>query len=230
MKQKEQQMQREQNVIKFSLFFLLFIISTSIFSQKFIEGKYIIKDGIGDFATICIFNKNGIFKEEAFGHLGVESYGKGHYYIKKDSLILNYDLTDLKTNDYHKYKYFANQKDSIKIRVSIRDMNNKPLSNISILNFKNKIDYKSNSNGIIQFSLRKEKKKIELHIVNDALGYDFFIWTDKNYEIEVFLRQGNYAIPYKNQISKYKILKLTKEELKLRTQDNKTVTLKKIKN
>lgn len=200
------------------LFFLC--VSSIVFSQVKIEGEYYYVDGTGEYFNNYKFFKNGIFSYKDGSDLGVSNYGRGRYLIKNDSLTLNYDLTELKTNDYHTYKKYINNKDFIKVKITIRNMTKKPLPDVSISNFSNKIEYKTNKKGVVEFVIKKERKKLDLYIVNNALGYDFNIWGNKNYEIDVFLRQDNYATAYKNQIIKYKILKLTKEEIKLKAKNS----------
>ena len=74
------------------------IFCSAVFSQSVLNGRYIKCYGAVDNGE-CLFytfNKNGIFETDTEGELGKVSYGKGHYTIKNDSLILNYDLTELK--------------------------------------------------------------------------------------------------------------------------------------
>jgi hypothetical protein len=227
MKQQENQVQKEKNVIHKLLFVIILLHSTFNFSQSKIEGKYYSVDGTGDFFNNYTFKKD-IFYIESGGHLGVSEYGKGHFYIKKDSLFLNNDLSELKTNDYHKHKFYLNNKDSVKVKIIIRDTKNKPLSNIRILGDKNNIETKTNKLGIIEFSLKKKREKVELYVINNSLGYYFNIWTNRNYEIDVFLRNDNYAVPFKNQIIGYKILEITKNSIKLQ-KGKHTILLKKKK-
>jgi hypothetical protein len=220
----------DSNQLVLILFFTLY--SAFSFSQNIIEGTYYednnpsyVVEG-GEY-TYYIFYKNGTFKRNTSGELGEIDYAKGHYYIKKDSLIFDYDLTELKINDYHTYKYYANNKDSINVKITIRDINNKSLSDISILSLQNKIEGVSDENGIVEFTLKKRKKKIEFDIAHSFLGYNFNIWLDKSYDIDVFLRNDNYATPIKNQINGYKILGITKDGIRLRNEKYTTVLKKK---
>lgn len=222
MKLQESQMQKEKNAPHKLLIVVILFYSTLTFSQNKIEGKYIVDDnpsyivhsGAGVFTTYEFYSNGTFFKEDS-GELGIETYAEGHYFIKNDSITLDYDLTKLKTNDYHNYKYYSNNKDSLKVKITIRDMNNKPLPDIAVLNFQNKIEEASDENGVIEFSLKKEKKKIALRVANESLGYYINIWLNRNYDINVFLRQDNYPTAFKNQVVKYKILTLSKEVMKL---------------
>lgn len=219
-------MQRGKSVKQSLIVIMLLFFTCLIYSQKKIQGVYWVDYELKDFGKSFTFQQNGIFKTESSGHLGVTDYAKGHYFIKNDSLILNYNLTELKTNDYHTYKYYANNKDTFKVKITIRDMNSSPLNDIAVLSLQNKIDKTSDKNGIIEFSLKKRKEKIKIFVANDNLGYYFSIWANKNYEIDVFLRQDNYATAFKGDVFKYKIIKLAKEEIKLKTQ-NSVLVLKK---
>jgi hypothetical protein len=220
-------MQKGKNA-SYSLIVLLFIIHiTPCSSQTKIEGEYYNKPYM-DFYNTTVFYKTGIFEDKNYQEGHLISYSKGHYFIKNDSLVLNYDLTELKTNDYHTYKYYVNDKDSIKVRMIIQDMNNKPLPNTWVTIFSNKTEKKSDKNGRIEFFLKKEKKEIEFYVTNSGLGYSFSIWKHKNHEIDIFLNKYDIPTPYKNQINKYKILKLSKEEIKLKTK-NSFLLLKKVK-
>ncbi len=224
MNQKENQMQKEKNVLRKTLIIITLLCSTFNFSQGKIEGEYYSTDETGDYFSNYTF-KNGTFYTESRGHLGVVNYGSGHYFIKNDSLILNYHLTELQTNDYHKYKYFENNKDSIKVKITIRDTNNNPLSNIAVINPANKINEVSNKKGVLKFSLKKKKGKLELHVVNNNLGYYISFLTNRSYEIDVFLRQDNYATAFKNQIVRYKILEISRNSITLQKEKH-TIMLK----
>jgi hypothetical protein len=52
-------------------------------------------------------------------------------------------------------------------------------------------------------------------------SYSLFINSENNYEIEIFLKEEfSSPIAFKGAIVKYKILKLTKEEIKLKTENS----------
>ena len=213
-------MQKAQNVQKTQIRILIIVLICYVnygYSQKKIEGIFSRCNGVIDNGECQKFQfyKNGIFKRNTTGEIGEIDYAKGHYYIKNDSLILEYDLSELKTDDYHKSKFYFNGKDSVKIKIITRNTKNKPLSNIKVLSLKNNIETKSNENGVIEFSLEKKREKIELDVINNSLGYYINIWANRNYEIDVFLRNDNYAVPFKNQTIGYKILEITKNSIKL---------------
>ncbi|MBQ0907656.1 hypothetical protein KBJ98_02945 [Flavobacterium sp. F-328] len=56
-------------------------------------------------------NANGTFEYHSGACLGDDEFGKGHYQIKKDSLFLNYDLTELEYKSYYKSKEYFNADD-----------------------------------------------------------------------------------------------------------------------
>jgi len=61
-------------------------------------------------------------------------------------------------------------------------------------------------------------------------NYSFYINTEFNYETEVFIREKlNNPIALKEDIIKYKIMTLSKNEIKLKKIRNKVIILKKRK-
>ena len=105
-----------QNANKKLPLLLLFFISAYAFTfaQRKIEGKYYIKEKemhIECCATdTYTFYNNGIFDYAEEGELGIVHYGKGHYTLTKDSLVLNYDLTEVKYPGYYIAKPYTNYK------------------------------------------------------------------------------------------------------------------------
>ena len=208
-------MQKVKNVIKI----ISILFPLVLFSQKKIEGKYYIynENHFHGISTNITFFKNGTFLYNQSQDFGNIDYGKGHYQIKNDSLILNYDLTELKINDYHKYKYYQNNKDSVEIKINVHDLNDEIIPKHPILILSEKIDFESNKNGQIRFKLKKEKKKIEVSVPNALFGYQIKIWKNRNYEIDVFLNMINSGTAIKNQIVRYKILEQTDDFIKLKS-------------
>lgn len=96
-------MLKVKNVVSILAKVTFFFYSLSIYSQRDIEGIFSVDYGIKDFVTRYHFFDNNIFYMESAGDLGLTEYGKGHYLVKNDSLILNFDLTELKENGYHKH-------------------------------------------------------------------------------------------------------------------------------
>ena len=93
-------MQKVQNVNRILFLFFLLGISNSIFSQKTLEGRFVGNTNWYQFHTDNTFDYADV------GELGTERYGKGHYTLSKDSLILKYDLTEAKCPGYHIIKTY----------------------------------------------------------------------------------------------------------------------------
>ena len=219
-------MQKELNVI--NLILIVFLLNTlNISAQNKINGTYSKTDGTGYFFENYIFLDSNIFSYEKGGDLGINYYGKGHYLINKDSLILNFDLTELIFSDYHRYKSYKNNNDYITVKVNLYDLNNTPIKNQRLSIISENIYFDSDVNGQLKFKLNKEKKLIKLSISNNFLGYDIEIWADRNYEIDAFLNIKNSAISIKNQIMKYKIVEITSNFITLKDHDNINKILKK---
>ncbi|AMC11421.1 hypothetical protein Lupro_09165 [Lutibacter profundi] len=217
-------MQKVKSVIKKSLFILI-ILSNSliVFSQDKIKGKYSVVDETGYFFTNYYFSEKGTFIYSSGGDLGVSNYGKGHYFIKKDSLFLNYDLTELKENSYHRTKEYYNSKDSIQIKLNIYNFSKKPLHKIQVWSFPNYKSEELDTNGVALFKFKKEKRKDKLEIHLDGEYYAKHVINlnyNINYEIDVFMsKTDNYGFghskAYKNDVKKYKIIEFNKESIKL---------------
>ena len=164
-------MQKGQSVIKLFII-LLFFSNINVFSQERIKGKYFMVDGTGSHYINYSFNKNNTFEYEDGGHLGATNYGKGHYIIKKDSLVLNYDLTELKEESYFKFKKYYDFKDSIDIKINVFNFNKKLQNNIAVYCYPNTkssktlISKRTDEKGkaILKVKKSKTKEKIELHV------------------------------------------------------------------
>jgi hypothetical protein len=205
-------------VISWGVIILITVVSFNGYSQTKIKGIFLVEYKLNDFGRSFSFDKNGVFKTESSGHLGVESYGKGHYLIRNDSLFLNYDLTELKEDSYHKYKLYRNLQDSILVKVSVSSFKKKPLSGILVANVKDRSGAKTDENGIVFLKFKKQKGQKKIAISALCCGnYSLFINSAFNYEIDVFLKQNKNGTAIKNQIVKYKILKHSKEEIRLQT-------------
>lgn len=209
-------MQKELRVIKV-LFFVFLMCIFNAFGQKNIIGEYSFVDGTGYFFENYSFDESGLFDHEKGGDLGISSFGKGHYQIKNDSLILSYDLTELKTNDYHKLKYYLNNKDSIKVAINIYDLDKRPVYGTAVSIFSEKVLKRSNKDGVVEFYLKKEKKQQKFNVSNIGFGYNFSIWKNRNSEIDVYLNLKNFGTAIKNQVIKYQIIEHSKEYIKLKS-------------
>ncbi|PNW27128.1 hypothetical protein [Formosa algae] len=180
-----------------------------------------------------IFQENGVFDYHSGADLGDSEFSKGHYTIKNDSLILNYDLAELKEESYFKAKKYYNYKDSIQVKLNIYDFNKQPLYNVTVCcpypKFKCN---ESNENGIVILKFKKEKRKDKLEILIDGeflAKQIIYLDFDSNYNINVFMNKSviqgfGHPKAIKDQIKKYKIIKISKAEIKLKTKNNKIIT------
>ncbi len=224
-------MQKALNVIKVQLLIIIILSSVSKSqAQQKINGKYSKIDLTGDFYTYYLFDDNGIFYYESGGDLGMDTYGKGHYFIKNDSLILNYDLTELKENGHHRYKTYINSNDSVQIKINTFDLDRKILSGVSVIgDVEKEYGVLSNKNGVVYLKFKKEKEKKRITISDLCCGnYSFTINSKLNYEVDIFLRKKfNTSEAIKYEIKKYKIIEFTENHIKLKNDNNGTITLNK---
>ncbi|MDO4782281.1 MAG: hypothetical protein Q4A09_03570 [Capnocytophaga felis] len=165
---------------------------------------------------------------------GVSQYGKGYYALTKDSLILNYNLTEIKYAGYHILKPYLNLKDSIQVDVIVYDIDKNVLPNTQVFIPKG-IWAKTltDNKGKAQLKIKKEDAFNDLVIINNNVNAMFFI-RDINlsfcYEIEVFLTKdfSEMTMGIKNTIQKYKILKNKKDYLELQQPNGTILKLKKV--
>lgn len=225
-------MQKEKNVSKvFFTLVCLLCCSYHIHAQQQLLGIYYVEYRFNDFSTKYTFNEDGIFSTEHSGDLGIESYGKGHYFIKKDSLILDYNLTPLKTNSYHTQKYYENTNDSIVVHLNILDMKRNPIQKVQVAENSSDKVKKSDIKGTVSFTFLKSRKKVQLHVADFRYGvYYFDIWTHLSHDIDVFLKKDpNNATPRKGGIQKFKIIEHTEELIKLKNKNDNILIWKKKK-
>jgi len=216
-------MHKEQNVIKILLTVVVFYLSSNLYCQKKIIGKYSSLMGYQEYYNYFDFNKNGVFEYHSGADLGDDEFGKGHYQIKNDSLILNYDLTELKEESYFKAKKYYNSKDSIKVNLNIYSSNKEPLYKIIVYSFPNYQSTESDKQGTAHLKLKKGsyKEKVALHI--DGVFWAkqiIYLDSDTNYNLDVFMNKSviqgfGHPKALKNQIIKYKIVEFNKDFIKL---------------
>ena len=225
------QMQKVQSVISI----IILSLNINCFSQSSVEGTYTSKYNSATYH----FNTKNIFEIKFFEatHGLLKGYAKGHYYlITKDSLILNYDLTKLKEESYFKAKKYYNYNDSITINLTVYDFNKNPIQNVTVYTYPNNVLTTTNKNGKTTLKLKKEKLKngITLDLDGEFLAAQTInIDYDANYIINAYMSKSKMASfghlkAYKNQTIGYKILKLSKNEIKLKTK-NSFLHLKKAK-
>lgn len=204
------------------------MVSQLIYSQSTLNGKYSNLMPYQEHYNYFEFSDNGTFEYHVGADLGDDEFGKGHYQIKNDSLILNYDLTELKTKSFHKFKTYVNDSDSIKLYVRVFSHSEKVRSNVSVFNLKNRYGEATDKNGLARLAFKKQAGNKTIEVSDLCCGsHSFEIDTKLNYEIEVYLAEGlNKPKAIKDQIEKYEILKLNKNELKLKIGEQ-TVLFKK---
>lgn len=187
---------------------VIVISCNSLFAQKEIKGTYIKKEN--NFFSSYTFFQDKTFEYFSGGDLGAEFFGKGHYKITNDTLILNYDLTTLRDKSYHKSKEYYNNNDSIAVKINVYDFNLKPLTNsIQAWSYPLYKETEVDKLGELFFKFKKEKEKITIHLVGEEIEqYVIYLLTDKNYEIDVFMKKialHNYPKLIKDQITKIPI-------------------------
>lgn len=228
-------MPKEPNVKCIITILVVFYFSNFSFSQENkIEGIYCASYKLKNFSTCYDFKEN-IFEYKHSGHTSLIRYGKGEYEIQNDTVILNYNLTEIKDNSYHSSKKYYNNKNYIEIRLRFFNLKNKPLKNITAWSKNNK-EYKSvNNEGLIIFNFRKEQNSkdfIEINITgdNDNYFYRFHVNKKENQEINVYLSNqlSFFDSPkaVKHQILKYKIIKEGKKIIQLKGKGQPTLYLK----
>jgi len=229
-------MLKERNVINKILLILILIYSNNLcFSQSKIIGNYYqdnnplyVVDG-GE-TTVYSFYKNGVFERNTLGELGKVDYGKGHYFIRNDSLILNYDLTELKKESYHKSFLWKNKNNFIKINISVKNFENKPISYCNMGFYKDMYGIEANKKGAGVLSLEKKNKKTEINI--SFIGYkpyNLLINQSYNYKIEIFLERSGNGTPIINQIDTLKIIDFKNNSFKTKDKKGNITLWKKYK-
>lgn len=227
-------MQKEQNVNN-KLFFLLLIFPFLLLGQNIKEGEYYVKnwDLLNEHWANFSFHQNNIFEYANGSDIGISKYGKGHYTLTKDSLFLNFDLTEIKYDGYHIIKPYINDKDSVTIDVITYDLKkNKPLPNTQVFIPKAKfITTFTDTNGKARLVVPKGEN-VWLEIINDdtlQAIYDIELSLHQNYEIEIFLNNKVWGKFIKNDIWKYKIKKLKKDYIELQSKNGSLLKLEKAK-
>lgn len=205
----------------FYIFICLF--SAQLYCQKKIVGRYNHLAESQEHYDYFTFYNNNVFDYNKGASLGDDIYGKGRYIIRNDSLILNYNLTELKKRSYHRFKNYVNSSSSINVQLRVFDLNNNPLSGVNIVgDLKTKYGVITNNDGqaSLQFERKNDFKKITVSNLC-CLNYAFDINTDKNYVIDVFLSNEFYLSKAIRDNVEHLIIKHNPDSLILR-QNNKT--------
>ncbi|MFJ1263002.1 hypothetical protein ACILDS_09955 [Capnocytophaga canis] len=224
----------KQKVVNASkiLFFTFLGIHFYVLPQETIEGVFYVTEAEGEFGYMYKFSKNGTFEYTYSGDVAVINYGKGHYSFVKDSLILNFDLTELTESTYHKYTFYENYKDSIEIKFRIITVDNGIAKELNVGSSTDRVGLiLGNSNsGAIKLKRENNYKKIFFSSI-EYNRYDVQIYGAYNYNIDVYLKKTSTygeAIPIKFVTKKYKILKNKKDYLELQPPNGTILKLKKV--
>ncbi|WP_128759409.1 hypothetical protein [Leeuwenhoekiella marinoflava] len=215
-------MQKEPSVIKSILMSLVVIcFCQQLHCQNVLEGIYSSLAPNQEAYNYFEFSKNGTFEYHSGASLGDDVYGKGHYLIKNDSLILDYDLTELQVNTFHKYKTYYNSLDSIKVKVTVFDQRKRKLFNVSVFDPKGKRGTLTNDEGNAVLNFEKEEGYQTIIVSNVCCGnYSLNINTQLNYEITVYLPEEPITpTTIKYETTKYEILEQNNNQVKLKDGD-----------
>ncbi|MFS4416142.1 hypothetical protein [Maribacter sp. 2307ULW6-5] len=186
----EVKMRMERSAINIYLVLFLFFASKS-FCQHKIQGTYStpIIFGYEQF----VFKENGVFEYRAGADLGDSQYGKGHYELSKDSLILRYDLTKLPQESYFRAKKYYNSKDSVEVCLHIYSFDKEPLYNITVYSSPGNQSTESNEQGAATLKFPKGAKKdmVEIDIDGEFWAKQtLYLNADANYLIDVFMNKS----------------------------------------
>ncbi|RXG24616.1 hypothetical protein DSM00_406 [Leeuwenhoekiella aequorea] len=196
-------------------------ICQQIHCQNILEGIYSSLAPNQEAYNYFKFSKNGTFEYHSGASLGDDLYGKGHYLIKNDSLILDYDLTELQGNTFHKYKTYNNTLHSIEVKITVLDQKERKLSNVSVFDPEGNYGTLTNEEGNAVLNFEKDKGYQTITVSNVCSGnYSLNINTQLNYEITIYLPEAP-IIPtaIKYEIIKYQILEQDNNQLKLKDGD-----------
>lgn len=214
MSKKAIQIQKGLNVNKLIILLLILFNTSLCFSQKNISGTYSIEYKLKYFNSNYTFYENGIFESKSSGDVGISNYGKGHYLIKKDSLFLNYDLTELEADSYHKVKHYKNSDTQIKIELKLFDLYKNQVEEVEVLNDVINTRERPDKEGKIIYYFPNKRGWVTFRVLNYWFGaYEFTLNTNLNSEVEVYLRRSQ-GVGIKNSIYKYKILEFNEDHIK----------------
>lgn len=217
---------------------LLFSFSTLLGQQK-LEGTYTGSTLIG--RETLIFFKDRTFIDRN------PICGKGHFSIKNDTLILNYDLTGFELAPYHIKHRLETYTDSLILKIKVFDKNKKPCYRCFVNVYKDFNTFRAIENGIEftdkngeaffkiprpgfvagRISVLQEDEESKGTMAGET--YEFPLNMKHSNEIEVFLtgiQDYQRCLPVKYSIIKRKIKKLDKDELVLEWKKNE-IKLKK---
>lgn len=210
-------------LLKLILIFCI-LISYKTSAQKKIEGTYVIRSQTGNFSKSITFSKTGIFKYDHSGHLGTEEYGVGTYILDRKKLILNYNLTKPLEQSFFESKIWANDQEKVELKVSVSDLEGKPIQGANIHILGDKSGLVADKSGNARLILNKENHEADLII--SYVGYDQIkIPFKKNYNFQFTVRlkkqiEGSASIPILNQIDTLNVKKSGKNKIIIVNKDN----------
>lgn len=231
-------MQKEQNVIKNIILFLILVISNHLYSQseKF-NGRYSNLGSLQEHYNYYVFDENGEFRYRTGASLGDDYFGSGTYEFIDHRLILNYNKTEPIKTGHHLSEIWINNKDSIDVHFKFFDFNNTPISFVNVMYTVSLPNSTYTYNGVVadkqgvaKLNLVKENKEFQLIISN--VGYnEYRLIVDKtyNYDISVFLQEQGNGLPILNQIDTLEVVKRRPKYFTVRNKNGSETTWRKIK-
>ena len=212
-----------QNVIKYLLYIVIVFSSNCMLCQQQIVGRYSSLMPNQEYYHYFDFHANGTFEYHSGASLGDDEFGKGHYKIKKDSLILNYDLTEVQYDSYYKSQRYFNSKDSIKIIFNAYNFDNTSIHKLQIYSYPNYNSTITDFDGKAMLSFKKEKlnTKIEIHIEGEFLVKQIIhLDLSANYIFNVYMKSSviigfGHPRAIKDEIKKYALVALRDDSIKL---------------
>lgn len=195
----------------------LFVLPTIALSQIKIEGTYSYLAPNQEHYDFYDFAKSGKFEYHTGASGGDFLYGKGIFKISGDTLILNYNSTELQDfSGYHRLTSWKNNRDSIDIQIQVMDTKGIQLRNGFIFLPHKKRSADLNKEGSTFLKFEKTDEKIPFEIT--SLGYqDYFFDLEQNLNqsVVVFLQENQSGIPIKGQKEILIIKNLKKDFIEL---------------
>lgn len=206
---------------------LMFLVNIAT-GQRKLKGDY---DG---WQASYTFYEDGTFTMSRIVGLGEqEAYGSGHYTLTKDSLLLNYDLTPIRTRAYFiSNNYYNGREDSIYIKIKLFDFKKNPLPDTTVIlriEEGESLISETNKNGEVFFtSPIKQAEDLFFWVQSDLFWYFFSFGGQISTEMEVYLANlplNQRGRAHKNYQVKFKVKKSNKNCLELFSERTRTETL-----
>ena len=173
---------------------LVFVCCSTLFGQANLDGEFCTIP-IGESDVACYnFEENQQFEYKVTGCLGISTFGKGKYQLKRGNLFTNFEEGNANQNStVNISKLVENTKDSITIKINVKDNDGIGIpaniypKGMDLLD----IDFETNMADIKGDLVWKEKKKDKTNIYKVLfVGYEVFeisIKTDESQKIEIIL-------------------------------------------